>query len=125
MNLELIVTIVLAMISSLIPTVYKRITDSANIANPYIIVAAVILGTLSACIVYSLMTLGLLGTLYYFVVYIVILGSIFLTQYLVKLNSKWDNLYLFTIDSKNTHFVGTISYEEKPSVALDKLKKLK
>jgi hypothetical protein len=68
--------------------VYKRITDSANITNPYIIVAAVILGTLSACVVYSLMTLGLLGTLYYVVVYIVILGSIFLTQYLVKLNSK-------------------------------------
>ena len=91
MNLELIVTIVLAMISSLIPMVYRKITDSANIANPYIILAAVILGTLSACIVYSLMTLGLLGTLYYLVVYIVILGSIFLTQYLVKLNSKWDN----------------------------------
>ena len=71
--------------------VYRKITDSANITNPYIILAAVILGTLSACIVYSLMTLGLLGTLYYFVVYIVILGSIFLTQYLVKLNSKWDN----------------------------------
>jgi hypothetical protein len=88
MNLELIVTIVLAMISSLIPTAYKKITDSANIANPYIIVAAVILGTISACVLYSLMTLGLLGTLYYVVVYIVILGSIFLTQYLVKLNSK-------------------------------------
>jgi hypothetical protein len=76
------------MISSLLPTVYRRITDSANIANPYIIVAAVLLGTLSASVVYSLMTIGLLGTLYYFVVYIVILGSIFLTQYLVKLNSK-------------------------------------
>ena len=88
MNLELIVTIILAMISSLIPMVYKKITNSTNILNPYIIVAAVILGTLSACVVYSLMTLGLLGTLYYFVVYIVILGSIFLTQYLVKLNSK-------------------------------------
>ena len=88
MNLELIVTIVLAMISSLIPMVYRKITDSANITNPYIIVAAVILGTISACVVYSLMTLGLLGTLYYFVVYIVILGSIFLTQYLIKLNSK-------------------------------------
>lgn len=88
MNLELIVTIVLAMISSLIPTVYKKITDSANIANPFIIVVAVILGTLSACVIYSLMTLGILETLYYFVVYIVILGSIFLTQYLVKLNSK-------------------------------------
>ena len=74
--------------------VYRKITDSANITNPYIIVAAVILGTLSACIVYSLMTLGLLGTLYYFVVYIVILGSIFLTQYLVKLNSKWKVLLL-------------------------------
>ena len=88
MNLELILTIILAMISSLLPTVYRRITDSANIANPYIIVAAVLLGTLSASVVYSLMTLGLLGTLYYFVVYIFILGSIFLTKYLVKLNSK-------------------------------------
>jgi hypothetical protein len=87
MNLELIVTIILAMISSLMPTVYKRITDSANISNPYIIVAAVILGTISACVLYSLMTLGLLGTLYYVVVYIVILGSIFLTKYIVKLNS--------------------------------------
>ena len=88
MNLELIVTIVLAMISSLIPTVYRKITDSANITNPYIIVAAVILGTLSACVVYSLMTLGFLETLYFFVIYKIILGSIFLTQYLVKLNSK-------------------------------------
>ena len=88
MNIELILTIILAMISSLLPTVYRKITDSANIANPYIIIAAVLLGTLSASVVYSLMTLGLLGTLYYFVVYIVILGSIFLTQYLVKLNSK-------------------------------------
>jgi hypothetical protein len=88
MNIELILTIILAMISSLLPTVYRRITDSAHIANPYIIVAAVILGTLSACLVYSLIALGLLGTLYYFVVYIFILGSIFLTKYLVKLNSK-------------------------------------
>jgi len=88
MNIELILTIILAMISSLLPTVYRKITDSANIANPYIIIAAVLLGTLSASVVYSLMTIGLLGTLYYFVVYIVILGSIFLTQYLVKLNSK-------------------------------------
>ena len=88
MNLELIVTIVLAMISSLIPTVYKRITDSANIANPYIIAAALILGTLTACVFYSLITIGLLGTLYYFVIYIFIAGSIFLTRYLVKLNSK-------------------------------------
>ena len=88
MNIELILTIILAMMSSLLPTVYIRITDSANITNPYIIIAAVLLGTLSASVVYSLMTLGLLGTLYYFVVYIVILGSIFLTQYLVKLNSK-------------------------------------
>ncbi len=79
------------MISSLIPMVYKRITDSTNIANPYIIVAAVILGTLSACIVYSLMIYGILQTLYFLVIYKIILGSIFLTQYLVKLNSKWDN----------------------------------
>ena len=88
MNLELIITIILAMISSLLPTVYRKITDSANIANPYIIVAAVLLGTLSASVVYSLIALGLLGTLYYFVIYVFILGSIFLSQYLVKLNSK-------------------------------------
>ena len=88
MNLELIVTIVLAMISSLIPTVYRKITDSANITNPYIIVAAVILGTISACIVYSLMIYGILQTLYFLVIYKIILGSIFLTQYLIKLNSK-------------------------------------
>ena len=88
MNLELIITIILAMISSLLPTVYRKITDSANIANPYIIVAAVILGTLSASVVYSLIALGLLEALYYFFVYIFILGSILLTQYLVKLNSK-------------------------------------
>ncbi len=88
MNLELIVTIVLAMISSLMPTVYKSITDSANITNPYIIVAAAILGTLSACIIYSLITYGMLETFYFLIVYIIILGSIFLTQYLVKLNSK-------------------------------------
>jgi len=88
MNLELIITIILAMISSLLPTVYRKITDSANIANPYIIVAAVLLGTLSASVVYSLIALGLLVTLYYFVIYVFILGSIFVTQYLVKLNSK-------------------------------------
>jgi hypothetical protein len=88
MNIELILTIILAMISSLLPTVYRKITDSANIANPYIIVAAVLLGTLSASVVYSLIALGLLRTLYYFVIYVFILGSIFLTQYLVKLNSK-------------------------------------
>ena len=88
MNIELILTIILAMISSLLPMVYRKITDSANVANPYIIVAAVLLGILSASVVYSLIALGLLGTLYYFVIYVFILGSIFLTQYLVKLNSK-------------------------------------
>ena len=88
MNIGLIVTIILAMISSLLPRVYRKITDSANISNPFIIVAAVILGTLSASAVYSLMTLGFLETLYFFVIYKIILGSIFLTQYLVKLNSK-------------------------------------
>jgi hypothetical protein len=76
------------MISSSIPMVYRKITDSANIANPYIILAAVILGTLSACVVYSLMTYGMLETLYFLVIYKIILGSIFLTQYLVKLNSR-------------------------------------
>ena len=88
MNIELILIIVLAMISSLLPSIYKKITDSANIANPHIILAAFILGTLSACIIYSLITYGMLETLYFLVIYKIILGSIFLTQYLVKLNSK-------------------------------------
>jgi len=34
------------------------------------------------------MTYGMLETLYFFVIYKIILGSIFLTQYLIKLNSK-------------------------------------
>ena len=88
MNIELILIIILAMISSLLPSIYKKITDSANIANPYIILAAFILGTLSACVIYSLMIYGILQTLYFLVIYKIILGSIFLTQYLVKLNSK-------------------------------------
>ena len=88
MDLELIVTIVLAMISSLLPWIYKKITESSNIINSYVIFGAVILGSLSSSVFYSLTTLGLLGTLYFFVIYVIILGSIFLTQYLVKLNSK-------------------------------------
>jgi hypothetical protein len=88
MNIELILIIILAMISSLLPSIYKKITDSANIANPHIILGAFILGTLSACIIYSLITYGMLETLYFLVIYKIILGSIFLTQYLVKLNSK-------------------------------------
>jgi hypothetical protein len=88
MNIELILIIILAMISSLLPSIYKKITDSANIANPYIILAAFILGTLSVCVIYSLMIYGMLETLYFLVIYKIILGSIFLTQYLVKLNSK-------------------------------------
>ena len=88
MNFEIIITTVLAMISSLLPFVYKKITDSAHPGNPYIILGAVILGVVSACLVYSLITLGVLGTLYLLIIYIIILGSIFLTQYLVKLNSK-------------------------------------
>jgi len=85
MTLEIIITTILAMISSLLPLVYKKITDTAN---PFIIVAAVILGVISACAVYSLIALGLLETLYLLIIYMIILGSIFLTQYLVKLNSK-------------------------------------
>ena len=88
MNLEIIITTILAMISSLLPFVYKKITDSAYPGNPYIFLAAIILGIISACLIYSLVALGLLGTLYLLIIYIIILGSIFLTQYLVKLNSK-------------------------------------
>ena len=40
-------------------------------------------------------------------------------------NYTMDHSAALILIDKNTHFVGTISYEEKPSVALDKLKKLK
>ena len=46
MNLEIIITTILAMISSMLPFVYKKITDSAYPGNPYIILAAVILGVI-------------------------------------------------------------------------------
>lgn len=88
MNIELIVTIGLAMISSLLPWVYKKITESNSIINLYILLAAFIVGIFSATVFYSLITFGLLTTLYFLIIYVTILGSIFITQYLVKLNSK-------------------------------------
>lgn len=87
--IEITITIVLAMITSIIPTLYIKITDNTNFSNSiYIGAAALIVGVLSAFFIYSLMALGILETLYYLIIYIIILGSIFLTKYLVKLNSK-------------------------------------
>jgi hypothetical protein len=50
--------------------------------------AALILGINTACLIYSLVTYGLLETLFLIIVYAIIVCSIFLTQYLIKLNSK-------------------------------------
>ncbi len=87
--IEITITIALAMITSLIPTLYIKITDNTDFSNSiYIGAAAFIIGLLSAFFIYSLMALGILETLYYLIIYIIILGSIFLTKYLVKLNSK-------------------------------------
>ncbi|MFM7944245.1 MAG: hypothetical protein ACKO8R_04265 [Candidatus Fonsibacter sp.] len=87
--IEITITIILAMITSLLPTLYNKITDNTDISNStYIIIAALIMGILTACFIYSLLVLGVLETLYYLIIYLIILGAIFLTQYLVKLNSK-------------------------------------
>ncbi len=87
--IEITITIILAMITSVIPTLYIKITDNTDLSNSiYIGATALIIGVLSAFLIYSLMALGILETLYYLIIYIIILGSIFLTKYLVKLNSK-------------------------------------
>ena len=90
MNLEIIITTILAMFTSLIPLFYKKMTENANfnMTSPYLLSAALILGINTACLFYSLVTYGLLETLFLIIVYAIIVCSIFLTQYLIKLNSK-------------------------------------
>ena len=90
MNLEMIVTTILAMITSLLPFFYKKMTDNTdfNVTSPYLLSAALILGINTACLIYSFFTYGLLETLFLVIVYAIIVCSIFLTQYLIKLNSK-------------------------------------
>ena len=90
MNLEIIITTILAMLTSLIPFFYKKITENTNfnMTSPYLLSAALILGINTACLFYSLVTYGLLETLFLIIVYTIIVCSIFLTQYLIKLNSK-------------------------------------
>ncbi|GDX37446.1 hypothetical protein LBMAG19_5920 [Candidatus Pelagibacterales bacterium] len=90
MNLEIIITTILAMLTSLIPFFYKKMTENTNfnMTSPYLLSAALILGINTACLFYSLVTYGLLETLFLIIVYAIIVCSIFLTQYLIKLNSK-------------------------------------
>ena len=90
MNLEIIITTILAMFTSLIPFFYKKMTENANfnMTSSYLLSAALILGINTACLFYSLVTYGLLETLFLIIVYAIIVCSIFLTQYLIKLNSK-------------------------------------
>jgi hypothetical protein len=89
MSLEMIIITVLAIISSLIPTIYIKLTNNTNLSNSiYIVGIALIVGTVSACLLYSLMAFGFFTTLYFAIIYIFILGAIFLTKYLINLNSK-------------------------------------
>lgn len=90
MNLEIIITTILAMLTSLIPFFYKKMTENTNfnMTSPYLLSAALILGINTAFFFYSLVTYGLLETLFLIIVYAIIVCSIFLTQYLIKLNSK-------------------------------------
>ncbi|MEY2865967.1 MAG: hypothetical protein RLZZ83_1210 [Pseudomonadota bacterium] len=90
MNLEMIVATILAMLTSLLPVFYKKMTDNTdfNMTSPYLLSVALILGINTACLIYSFFTYGLLETLFLVIVYAIIVFSIFLTQYLIKLNSK-------------------------------------
>ena len=66
MNLEIIITTILAMLTSLIPFFYKKMTENGNfnMTSPYLLSAALILGINTACLFYSLVTYGLLETLF-------------------------------------------------------------
>ncbi|MEY3907475.1 MAG: hypothetical protein EBW29_04960 [Candidatus Fonsibacter ubiquis] len=89
MSLEMIIITVLAIISSLIPTIYIKLTDNTNLSNSiYIVGIALIVGTVSACLLYSLMAFGILTTLYFAIIYIFVLGAILLSKYLINLNTK-------------------------------------
>ena len=88
--IEMTVAIILAMLTSLLPVFYKKMTDNTdfNMTSPYLLSAALILGINTACLIYSFFTYGFLETLFLVIVYAIIVCSIFLTQYLIKLNSK-------------------------------------
>ena len=90
MNLEIIIVTILAIITSSLPFFYKKMTDNTNFSKttPYLLSLALILGTNTACFIYSIIRYGFLETLFFVIVYVIIVASIFLTQYLVKLNSK-------------------------------------
>jgi len=88
--IEMSIAIILAMLTSLLPVFYKKMTDNTdfNMTSPYLLSAALILGINTACLIYSFFTYGFLETLFLIIVYAIIVCSIFLTQYLIKLNSK-------------------------------------
>ncbi len=88
--IEMSIAIILAMLTSLLPVFYKKMTDNTdfNMTSPYLLSAALILGINTACLIYSFFTYGFLETLFLVIVYAIIVCSIFLTQYLIKLNSK-------------------------------------
>jgi len=61
--IEITITIILAMITSVLPTLYNKITDNTDISNStYITIAALIMGILTACFIYSLLVLGVFET---------------------------------------------------------------
>jgi hypothetical protein len=88
--IEMSIAIILAMLTSLLPVFYKKMTDNTdfNMTSPYLLSAGLILGINTACLIYSFFTYGFLETLFLVIVYAIIVCSIFLTQYLIKLNSK-------------------------------------
>jgi len=65
-------------------------TDNTNfnITSPVLLSAVLISGINTTFLVYSFNACGLLETLFLIIVYAIIICSIFLTQYLIKLNLK-------------------------------------
>ena len=56
--IEMSIAIILAMLTSLLPVFYKKMTDNTdfNMTSPYLLSAGLILGINTACLIYSFFT---------------------------------------------------------------------
>ena len=82
MNLEIIITTVLAIITATLPLAQKKIISKTNIPNFHLILLALLAGLITAFVVYCVATLGLMDTLYLVVIYFIVYGFIEITKFL-------------------------------------------
>ena len=82
MNLEIIITTVLAIVTATLPLVQKKIINKTNIPNLHLVLLALLAGLITAFVVYCVATLGLMDTLYLVVIYFIVYGFIEITKFL-------------------------------------------